>query len=384
MGNCFYLYNNDNYIKDLAINDNTNKFNQFTNTLRKQMISFNIGLSVLVIAFVFYGCFSMRLLFTLLTIICVFSVSYYFSLYYFKETYDKFIVMCTEILKFETIAKQTKKIIQYQPNINSNYKEIIQKLNSSIERIFNIKQRTIKEEDDLYEIYLENKQKVFIELFNEYHITFCENKNHLYISLFCSINSHLRQLIQSYIRAFEEMKNCQFDWRELSLQHIVSQKDKKEIHSIKRVFDMINFNLEANQDYFKLINMLDNPDTKDILFLIEEIIAKKQLSISSIEKFKESISQKTNDKDDNTKEDINEEVEHVTDKRNDTSVSLLELTLGEDFNKKEEEKEEKEEKFTYVSPLDMIRGQEEVKELKDSLVEQLEEYYYKLNKKKDN
>ena len=31
----------------------------------------------------------------------------------------------------------------------------------------------------------------------------------------------------------------------------------------------------------------------------------------------------------------------------------------------------------------MIRGQQEVKELKDSLVEQLEEYYYKLNKQKE-
>ena len=56
---------------------------------------------------------------------------------------------------------------------------------------------------------------------------------------------------------------------------------------------------------------------------------------------------------------------------------------GEDFNKKEEVTEEKEEKFTYVSPLEMIRGQQEVKELKDSLVEQLEEYYYKLNKQKE-
>ena len=82
----------------------------------------------------------------------------------------------------------------------------------------------------------------------------------------------------------------------------------------------------------------------------------------------------------NEKEDLAEE---IPSKRNDTSVSLLELTLGEDFNKKEEVTEEKEEKFTYVSPLEMIRGQQEVKELKDSLVEQLEEYYYKLNKQKE-
>ena len=40
MGNCLYLYNNDNYIKELAINDNTNKFNAFTSSLRKQIYSF--------------------------------------------------------------------------------------------------------------------------------------------------------------------------------------------------------------------------------------------------------------------------------------------------------------------------------------------------------
>ena len=93
-----------------------------------------------------------------------------------------------------------------------------------------------------------------------------------------------------------------------------------------------------------------------------------------------------NDKDDKEKKEITEKEElkdEVPSKRNDTSVSLLELTLGEDYDKKEEVKEEKEERITYVSPLDMIRGQQEVKELKDSLVEQLEEYYYKLNKQKE-
>ena len=115
------------------------------------------------------------------------------------------------------------------------------------------------------------------------------------------------------------------------------------------------------------------------------MIAKKQLSISSIEKFKENIKE-INDKENKEKDELNEKedlAEEIPSKRNDTSVSLLELTLGEDFNKKEEVTEEKEEKFTYVSPLEMIRGQQEVKELKDSLVEQLEEYYYKLNKQKE-
>ena len=150
---------------------------------------------------------------------------------------------------------------------------------------------------------------------------------------------------------------------------------------------MIEYNIESNKDYMKLINMLneDIPDTKDIITLIDEIIAKKQLSISSIEKFKENV-KAMNDKDNKESDEITEKeelIDEVPSKRNDTSVSLLELTLGEDYDKKEEVKEEKEERFTYVSPLDMIRGQQEVKELKDSLVEQLEEYYYKLNKQKE-
>ena len=183
------------------------------------------------------------------------------------------------------------------------------------------------------------------------------------------------------------MLNCQFDWKALSIQHVVSQKDKKEIANITRIYDMIDYNLESNKDYTKLINMLNESvlDTKDILTLIDEIIAKKQLSISSIEKFKENIKE-INDKENKEKDELNEKEdlsEEIPSKRNDTSVSLLELTLGEDFNKKEEVTEEKEEKFTYVSPLEMIRGQQEVKELKDSLVEQLEEYYYKLNKQKE-
>ena len=387
MGNCFYLYNNDNYIKDLAINDNTNKFKQFTSSLTKQIYTFSIGLLILFLSIALYGCFSSKIIYCLLTIICVLIVSNILSLHYFTQSYNQFILMCTEILKFETIAKQTKKIIQYQPTIKSNYIEIIQKLNSNIERILKIKQRNLKEDLDIYEIYLENKQKIFIELFNEYHITFCENKSHLQISFLCSIHSHLKQLVQSYIRAYEEMLNCQFDWKELSIQHVVPQKEKKEIVNITRIYDMIDYNTESNKDYMKLINMLneDLPDTKDIITLIDEIIAKKQLSISSIEKFKENV-KAMNDKDDKEKEEITEKEElkdEVPSKRNDTSVSLLELTLGEDYDKKEEVKEEKEERFTYVSPLDMIRGQQEVKELKDSLVEQLEEYYYKLNKQKE-
>ena len=387
MGNCFYLYNNDNYIKDLAINDNTNKFKQFTSSLTKQIYTFSIGLLILFLSIALYGCFSSKIIYCLLTIICVLIVSNILSLHYFTQSYNQFILMCTEILKFETIAKQTKKIIQYQPTIKSNYIEIIQKLNSNIERILKIKQRNLKEDLDIYEIYLENKQKIFIELFNEYHITFCENKSHLQISFLCSIHSHLKQLVQSYIRAYEEMLNCQFDWKELSIQHVVPQKEKKEIANITRIYDMIDYNTESNKDYMKLINMLneDLPDTKDIITLIDEIIAKKQLSISSIEKFKENV-KAMNDKDAKEKDEITEKEElkdEVPSKRNDTSVSLLELTLGEDYDKKEEVKEEKEERFTYVSPLDMIRGQQEVKELKDSLVEQLEEYYYKLNKQKE-
>ena len=387
MGNCLYLYNNDNYIKELAITDNTNKFNAFTSSLRKQIYSFCIGLFVLFLSITLYGCFLNKIIFCLLTIVCVIIVSNIFSLHYFTQSYNQFILMCTEILKFETIAKQTKKIIQYQPTIKSNYIEIIQKLNANIERILKIKQREMKEDYDIYEIYLENKQKIFIELFNEYHITFCENKSHFQISILCSINSHLKQLIRSYIRAYEEMLNCQFDWKALSIQHVVSQKDKKEIANITRIYDMIDYNLESNKDYTKLINMLNETvlDTKDILTLIDEIIAKKQLSISSIEKFKENIKE-INDKENKEKDELNEKedlAEEIPSKRNDTSVSLLELTLGEDFNKKEEVTEEKEEKFTYVSPLEMIRGQQEVKELKDSLVEQLEEYYYKLNKQKE-
>lgn len=387
MGNCIYLYNNDNYIKDLAINDNTNKFKQFTSSLTKQIYTFSIGLFILFLSIVLYGCFSSKIIYCLLTIICVVIVSNINSLHYFTQSYDQFILMCTEILKFETIAKQTKKIIQYQPTIKSNYIEIIQKLNSNIERILKIKQRNLKEDLDIYEIYLENKQKIFIELFNEYHITFCENKSHLQISFLCAIHSHLNQLVQSYIRAYEEMLNCQFDWKELSIQHVVPQKEKKEIANITRIYDMIEYNIESNKDYMKLINMLneDIPDTKDIITLIDEIIAKKQLSISSIEKFKENV-KAMNDKDNKESDEITEKeelIDEVPSKRNDTSVSLLELTLGEDYDKKEEVKEEKEERFTYVSPLDMIRGQQEVKELKDSLVEQLEEYYYKLNKQKE-
>lgn len=387
MGNCFYLYNNDNYIKDLAINDNTNKFKQFTSCLTKQIYTFSIGLLIIFSSIALYGCFSSKIIYCLLTIICVLIVSNILSLHYFTQSYNQFILMCTEILKFETIAKQTKKIIQYQPTIKSNYIEIIQKLNSNIERILKIKQRDLKEDLDIYEIYLENKQKIFIELFNEYHITFCENKSHLQISFLCSIHSHLKQLVQSYIRAYEEMLNCQFDWKELSIQHVVPQKEKKEIANITRIYDMIEYNTKSNKDYMKLINMLneDLPDTKDIITLIDEIIAKKQLSISSIEKFKENV-KAMNDKDNKESDEITEKEElkdEVPTKRNDTSVSLLELTLGEDFDKKEEVKEEKEERFTYVSPLDMIRGQQEVKELKDSLVEQLEEYYYKLNKQKE-
>ena len=387
MGNCFYLYNNDNYIKDLAINDNTNKFKQFTSSLTKQIYTFSIGLLILFLSIALYGCFSSKIIYCLLTIICVLIVSNILSLHYFTQSYNQFILMCTEILKFETIAKQTKKIIQYQPTIKSNYIEIIQKLNSNIERILKIKQRNLKEDLDIYEIYLENKQKIFIELFNEYHITFCENKSHLQISFLCSMHSHLNQLVQSYIRAYEEMLNCQFDWKELSIQHVVPQKEKKEIANITRIYDMIDYNIESNKDYMKLINMLNEnlPDTKDIITLIDEIIAKKQLSISSIEKFKENV-KAMNDKDNKESDEITEKEElkdEVPSKRNDTSVSLLELTLGEDYDKKEEVKEEKEERFTYVSPLDMIRGQQEVKELKDSLVEQLEEYYYKLNKQKE-
>ena len=121
MGNCLYLYNNDNYIKELAINDNTNKFNAFTSSLRKQIYSFCIGLFVLFLSITLYGCFLNKIIFCLLTIVCVIIVSNIFSLHYFTQSYNQFILMCTEILKFETIAKQTKKIIQYQPTIKSKY-----------------------------------------------------------------------------------------------------------------------------------------------------------------------------------------------------------------------------------------------------------------------
>ena len=153
---------------------------------------------------------------------------------------------------------------------------------------------------------------------------------------------------------------------------------------------MISNNLESNKDYLKLIELIESKKeiekNKEIEVLIDEIINKKRISIASFEKIKEELikeHQNTNEEyniQENKKEVIMEE------NKKDTSVSLLELELGENFcaEKEEKKKEKKENTFTRINPLDIIKGEREVKELKENFIMQLEEYYFNLKKSKSD
>lgn len=391
MVNCLYLYNGENYIKNLATNDNRKNFEQFyEQTVKKLKAIFSIIFAVLLLlSFVIYKINFHS--FIIVPIVIIF-ISYIYvcfsSLSYCKESYDKFIALCGIILKFETITKSTYKVTQYNKNIGTHCKQIVNDLNTKIQLIINsgtpsnIENKDKREE---FEQYLANKGTIFMKIFNDFQFFFCESKSYIEIFFSCSLVNFILNTIILYSRAIEFMLNAQIEWDTLSFSHLASNKEKQSIFNIKRIYEMISNNLESNKDYLKLIELIEskkeNEKTKEIEVLIDDIINKKRISIASFEKIKEELikePQKTNDEkvQENQKEIIKEE------NKKDTSVSLLELELGENFCAEKEEK--KEITFARVNPLDIIKGEREVKELKENLLTQLDEYFFNLKKSKSD
>lgn len=396
MGNCLYLYNGENYIKNLAKNDNSKNFQHFYEQTSKKLKG-NFAIIFVLLLLLSFLIYKINFHSFIIGPIILFFISYIYvcfsSLSYCKESYDKFIALCGIILKFETITKSTYKVTLYNKNIGTYCTKILNDLNTNIELIIKSGkpsncENKIKQEE--FEQYLANKGAIFIKIINDFQFLFCESKSFIEIFISCSLVNFLLSITTVYSRGIESMLNAQIEWDKVSFSHLASNKEKQSIYNIKRIYEMISNNLESNKDYLKLIELIEskkeNEKNKEIEVLIDEIINKKRISIASFEKIKEELikeHQNTNEEcniQENQKEIIMEE------NKKDTSVSLLELELGENFcSEKEEKKEEKKENtFTRINPLDIIKGEREVKELKENFIMQLEEYYFNLKKSKSD
>ena len=144
---------------------------------------------------------------------------------------------------------------------------------------------------------------------------------------------------------------------------------------------------ELNNQLQKLILQIkDNEnDSQHLEELLNDIIFKKQNSISQLIKLRKEYTNKKNEKlDEITNYNLKDEDEEnqKENKENDTSISLLEIELGK--IKKDKIKKENE-YISNVNPFDIIKGQKKVQGLKMGLISELEEYYSKIKlKKKDN
>lgn len=363
MGNCFILNNCINYIENLKDKDNTNEFNENYKKIVIQFCSsfFSIFIAFLAIEIFFQFYFKTFILISIAYILVVF-----YSLKNFRKSYFLFIDLCKEIVLFEINLKTYNKLSRYNEKIKDKYENIMGILNENLNKI--IKDPPKIKVEDKYERYLTYKPMLFLIIFQDFKENYCSQKSFLFLAFFCNFVNFLNHSKNLFFSLRNELINSEIKDFKISFAD-------ESIFYEQRINEVMQYDIEAFEDYAKLISILKTTDKKEIENLIEDIINKKRILITSLEKIKNDFVKK----EDISKKPAKKEEPKVKEKKKDTSISLLDLELSQ-ISKPEVQKEIKSEAPGSVNPMDIIKGEMEIRELKDNFIFELEKYYEKIKK----
>ena len=237
------------------------------------------------------------------------------------------------------------------------------------------------------EIYFKIKGKIFINLFNDYEKIYCLNNNYIFILIKNTINSKLNKYINVLNISSIELFNLNEDWNTLiqsyeeNIKNIrVKEKETLFLRKSEIIYNIIINNCQINNQLKNLLNIIKNEDTDKIEEILDDIIFKKQNSLSQLITLRNEYTKK---KDDKLEEITNNQLEiEKMEKENkkENPVPLMELELRK-INKIDKSKKQNN-YISNVNPLDIIKGEKEVQGLKMELISELEEYYLTINKNK--
>ena len=388
----FRLNNKINYIKELASKDNSEQFKtellKNKDTFKKVYFYFIIFL-FLPLSLSFLLKVNMKILaFVIFFLLSSFYLIFIKCLEQYEKTYYLFISFCQSIIKYENIQKKIFRVLYYNPYNKDEYQKIIFNLNKQLLEILNEKNYFIQNEQ-LYneEIYFKIKGKIFINLFNDYEKLYCLNNNYIFILLKNTINSKLNKYINILNISSIELFNLNEDWNtiiqsyEENIKNIrVKEKETLFLRKSEIIYNIIISNCQINNQLKNLLNIIKNEDTEKIEEILDDIIFKKQNSLSQLISLRNEYTKK---KDDKLEEITNnqleiEKMEKENKKENPVPLMELELRKTNKINKSNK----KNNYISNVNPLDIIKGEKEVQGLKMELISELEEYYLKINKNK--
>ena len=207
-----------------------------------------------------------------------------------EKTYYLFISFCQSIIKYENIQKKIFRVLYYNPYNKDEYQKIIFNLNKQLLEILNEKNYFIQNEQ-LYneEIYFKIKGKIFINLFNDYEKLYCLNNNYIFILIKNTINSKLNKYINVLNISSIELFNLNEDWNtiiqsyEENIKNIrVKEKETLFLRKSEIIYNIIISNCQINNQLKNLLNIIKNEDTEKIEEILDDIIFKKQNSLSQL------------------------------------------------------------------------------------------------------
>ena len=422
--NFFYFINNIHYLKELS---KQNNHKSLIDQIKHKKKNFYFQLLLFTISgIIIYNTLSSTFKFKTKTYInytiLILSLLYYlifnFVLSKFSRCYDYFIKLCEAIVLYDNTIKNKIKIRQFMQNIeeelNSNIMDIIKEINKIIKQnVFNSNDYKTKNTIEIFNSYQKLKSNLFKFIFEEYEKEYINKE--IYVFHFINFILYYKNSLEFYLKylTFEFKKNLSLLNREkVDYSSLIKEFEKYinnnviKIEEIKKnelknkIYGLLISNYKLNENYIDLIkeiNSIDNDNNKDndkIVEMIDIIIEKKHLSISLLEQFKKQI---------NIQEDKNIQKENEKIKKNDiifandnknnfynNGISFYDINLNSfninksNFNKNKDNIETNISKKN-VEAYDIIKEEENIKDLKASFIDELNNYCKKvkgLNKDK--
>ena len=153
------------------------------------------------------------------------------------------------------------------------------------------------------EIYFKIKGKIFINLFNDYEKLYCLNNNYIFILIKNTINSKLNKYINVLNISSIKLFNLNEDWNtiiqsyEENIKNIrVKEKETLFLRKSEIIYNIIISNCQINNQLKNLLNIIKNEDTEKIEEILDDIIFKKQNSLSQLITLRNEYTKKKDDK----------------------------------------------------------------------------------------
>lgn len=390
----FRLKNTIHYLEELSDKDNSQLFNSHIHKLKYRYLPIQL-LFLLSIVPLFYFTYSITLLLLYLLFIIIQVYFFYYSISYFEQSYSNFIQLCKSILQFESITKQMLLLFKHNDQSKSKVNTIISNLIIKISSIINNKDKVNQNINNIYNEYLQLKEKIFNRIYTIYRNEYCLNQTHFSITLYNITNITIQSVITAIDLSCNDMLRVTFDWNSYPNENTIKHDNNGNISSrekdiILNLFEIMKQNMNCNNYCMNIIKkMYLDKDNSNLENDIDEVIANKHMCMANLQKIKKEITLLKSNENDINKEGNNNEInkectnnneQNKENKLKDTSVSLFELQLNSvESDLSNSSNNNKQIPITMTNPLDIIRGEQEVRELKFSLVEELEQYYQKNN-----